>query len=748
MKKLAPCLLAGSVLLAALPALAQQQQAQAPPVPETPSGTPIPPLKKPEFGQSSTHVLPEGFITATGRYEPINRIAGTVQVIHQDRIEKSTALSVGELLSENAVGFMSEWTPGQTSINIRGAASEGQGRDFRSQVLVLINGHRAGTANVSKLSNADIQRIEIVRGPSSVIYGSQNMGGVINIILKNGRTAPGGFIQGELGSWELLEGQAQYGGVTEGGFDYYGGVAASSRNNYAVAGGKTEENTGWKRFSGTGVFGYQIDENNRIDITGRTDGIYDAGFRGSAANLYANDTRTNTTVDVSVTGNTPDRKAGYFFQAYYANDVDALNNPSPFSQLNTFPNRTTIDYNRRQLDIVGTRFQPNFNLWKGNQLLVGLDWERSWVRSDRNRRGGTAVRQTSPQDNNQTENVFALYLEDSQSLFDDKLVVRGGMRQTFGNTALDWTPFAPTLITGTTNYQVTTWTAGGTFQATDWLGFRAGASTGFRAPTATEFGANFTTTPIGTTIFGNPNISPETSQQWEVGSTLTWDGGRFDAVLFQNVIANRITAVTISNVGGRISQQYQNNPSNIVVQGLEFQAEADILKSFKLEVDESWNWRMFGNGYYNLQMIDYGAVAAAGTNMATRINQYGMDVGTSFGQTGTMLPWNFFLVGILRGPMWYNTEESLSPVFFPGQVRSTTVYQKDPFWIWKARGEIEVHRGIKLFGAVNNIFDVNQHPIFIALDQNPCVANRVNQNGGCGTSLPGREFIVGFQMRF
>ncbi|MDP1841739.1 MAG: TonB-dependent receptor plug domain-containing protein, partial [Reyranella sp.] len=118
-----------------------------------------------------THILPEGFITATGRPEPVNRIAGTVQIIHQDRIEKSTARSVADLLAENAVGFMSEWTPGQTSINIRGAATEGQGRDFKSQVLVLINSHRAGTANVAKLSTADIQRIEIVRGPTSVVYG-------------------------------------------------------------------------------------------------------------------------------------------------------------------------------------------------------------------------------------------------------------------------------------------------------------------------------------------------------------------------------------------------------------------------------------------------------------------------------------------------------------------------------------------------------------------------------------------------
>ena len=135
-----------------------QAQGQAPP-----------PLKPMDMPGQQQYFLPEGFITATGRPEPISRLVGTVQVIHQDRIAKSTARSVTELLNENAVGFMSEWTPGQTSINIRGASTEGQGRDFRSQVLVLINGHRAGTANTSKLSSADIERIEIVRGPSSVL---------------------------------------------------------------------------------------------------------------------------------------------------------------------------------------------------------------------------------------------------------------------------------------------------------------------------------------------------------------------------------------------------------------------------------------------------------------------------------------------------------------------------------------------------------------------------------------------------
>ena len=148
-----------------------------------------------------TYVLPPTVITATGRPEQVTKIAGTIQVIPKETIEKSTARSVTELFAENAVGFMSEWTAGQTSLNIRGAATEGQGRDFRSQVLVLINGHRAGTANISKLSLSDVERIEIVRGPSSVVYGSQNMGGVVNIILKTGRTAPGSFLEVSGGSW-------------------------------------------------------------------------------------------------------------------------------------------------------------------------------------------------------------------------------------------------------------------------------------------------------------------------------------------------------------------------------------------------------------------------------------------------------------------------------------------------------------------------------------------------------------------
>ena len=248
--------------------------------------------------------LDQLFVTATGRAEPISRIVGTTQVIHREQIERSSAKSVTDVLAENAVGFLSEWTAGQTSLNIRGGATEGQGRDFKSQVLVLINGHRAGTANISKLSLADVERIEIVRGPSSVVYGSQNMGGVINIILKTGKTAPGTFLETSGGSSDYLQGRLQNGGTVKD-VDWYAGISGSKRDNYHIGGGREEQNTAWQRPGGTGAVGYQFDANNRIDTMIRSDGIYNAGFRGSSANLFAQDDRFNRSFDSTYTGQLP-----------------------------------------------------------------------------------------------------------------------------------------------------------------------------------------------------------------------------------------------------------------------------------------------------------------------------------------------------------------------------------------------------------------------------------------------------------
>jgi vitamin B12 transporter len=186
-----------------------------------------------------------------------------------------------------------------------------------------------------------------------------------------------------------------------------------------------------------------------------------------------------------------------------------------------------------------------------------------------------------------------------------------------------------------------------------------------------------------------------------------------------------------------------------VIQGIEAQAEADIGRTLNLGFKPGARWSVFGNGNYNFQMTDYGAnVATAGTNQATRVYQYQAAIGTRYSDLDAEVPWNVSLTGILRGPVWYNTEEALNPFIFPGQVRNTTVYRKDAFWVWNTRAEAEIRKGLKVFGMVNNLFDINNHPLFIGLDQAQCGDNYVAQNGSCGNSMPGREFVVGVQMKF
>ncbi|GGC74666.1 TonB-dependent receptor [Chelatococcus reniformis] len=690
--------------------------------------------------------LDEIVVTATGRPEERSRIPGTVQVIDQTKIEHSTARSITDLLAENAVGFFSEWTPGQTSINIRGGSTDGQGKDFRSQVLVLINGHRAGTANLSKLSLAHVERIEIVRGPSSVIYGSQNIGGVINIILKTGRTAPGNTVEASGGNWGLVQGRAATGGVYEA-VDWYFGVNGGQSDDYdAGSGGGRQVNTDWARKGWAGALGLQINQDHRVDVSVRSDGIYDAGFRGSGANYLSRDDRYNQGADVTYNGQSPDGRVGLMAQAYYDNDVDRFKWASPVQRgSNGLPAKgTAADFNRRRLEVYGTRVQPWANLWEGNKLILGWDWETSPLRSNRFREGvpGNPLSQIAPIDNNQTDTTNGFYAEDAQTFFDGKVTVRGGVRQTYGTTSFDWTPNLANQRQRTVPYSATTYAGGATYQALDWLGFRVGASSGFRAPTASELAADFTALGGGR-IFGNPDLRPETAEQIEAGMTLTGPGWRWDTAVFQNVISDRI--ITKLRAGVANTSDYANNAADVVVRGIEMQFDTDVFRMLGRDAG-NWRWTAYANGFYNFEMTDKGALVTANTNNVERMYKYQAAIGTRFGQKLDRYDWSFQVQGVLRGPMWYNTEENLLIPF--AEPNREYIHRKDPFWIWNVLAEVEVFKNVKVFAGVNNVFNVNEHPIFIGLDKAPILADVRFFNGGYGTSMPGRQLLAGVKARF
>lgn len=675
-------------------------------------------------------------VTASGVSEDLKKATATVQVIVQSQIERSSASDLTGLLAENAVGFFSEWTPGQTSINIRGAATDGQGKDFKSQVLVLIDGRRAGTANLSKLSPSDVYRIEIVRGPASVIYGSQAIGGVINIIMKNGYNTRGGKATVKAGSFGMAYGHGQYGWQSEGGdFTGYLGVNGATQDDYrAGKGGGKQHNTGWERRGVTGALSWQVNDNNLLDLSLRTDGVYDVGFRGSAANYYAKEDRYNKSADLIWLFDRGDETLRWKLHNYWFEDVDDFKWASPKTA------GTSLDHNTRKLSAAGLKFQPEIDLTNNNTLLLGIDFEKNKLRSERYRVGlsGAPIAQVSPFDNNQSERVFGFYFDDAQRLFDDRLIVKAGARYTHGRTDYDETPYLQNQMTGSANYHKTTVSSGLNYQAADWVNLKASIATGFRAPTASELGADYTTL-AGSQIYGTRGLKPETNRQYELGAVFSGDSWIADIAYFENKIKDRI--ITQPRSGGGISD-YVNNPDDVVVRGVELNNRFAIHDLFNWQ--NSWQWNIEGNGAWNFHMEDKGA-KNRNTDKIQRMYQYQASFTNRIGQKEVSYPWSIQVSGILRGPIWYDTEERLVAGAEP---YANYIHRKSSFMVWNIKGEVDVSKNLSVFAEVNNVFNKNQHPIFIAIDKEPYILDPAASNGGRGTSMMGRAIYVGTTYRF
>ena len=124
-------------------------------------------------------------VTATRTPEPESQTLASVTVIDRAEIERRQARSVPDLLRGLAgVSVSASGGPGQpASVFLRGTDAD--------QVLILIDGVKVGAATLGsvQLENlpiAQIERVELVRGPRSSLYGSEAIGGVIQIFTRKG----------------------------------------------------------------------------------------------------------------------------------------------------------------------------------------------------------------------------------------------------------------------------------------------------------------------------------------------------------------------------------------------------------------------------------------------------------------------------------------------------------------------------------------------------------------------------------
>jgi iron complex outermembrane receptor protein len=153
-------------------------------------------------------------VTASRLEEPIKEIPGNVTVITSADIEQAPSNNIVDLITResgvNLRGFFGN--DKQAVIDIRG-----MGDTAPSNVIVMVDGVRLNSpdltgADFSSIPLDQVERIEIVRGARSVIYGDGAVGGVINIITKEGGEEPEICLYSSYGSYQSLDGRACYRG--------------------------------------------------------------------------------------------------------------------------------------------------------------------------------------------------------------------------------------------------------------------------------------------------------------------------------------------------------------------------------------------------------------------------------------------------------------------------------------------------------------------------------------------------------
>jgi vitamin B12 transporter len=409
-------------------------------------------------------------VTATKVETPLERLGAAVSIVTDEEVRTYHYQTVEDALRHvPGVEIQRAGSLGKTtSIRIRGAGPQ--------QVQVLVDGMRVksptlGQADLAELPLDAVERIEVVRGPQSTLYGADAIGGVVNIITRKGRGRPSASLDLEGGSHDTFRQRVGVQGA-QGGFNY--NVSAS---HYDTAGHLDNDDA-----SQTAVgarLGYDFPWKGELSLTGR----YSKTEIGLPVHTSVppptvfdpNSQQQTETWLLNLVYTQPvsswwDVKARY---GYWSNNQGFQDDAPPGGPFGDFPLDALIRTRRREAELINA-FTPA--PW--TTVTVGLE--------HRNERGDN---RGSFQDQIDTLSAF---VQDELRFF-DRLFLTGSTRvedsDAFG-TAVTSRVSAAFLVKETETK------------------LRAAWGEGFRAPTIND---------LFFPGFGNPDLQPERSESWEAG---------------------------------------------------------------------------------------------------------------------------------------------------------------------------------------------------------------------------------------
>jgi len=469
-------------------------------------------------------------VTATKTEVPLNEVTSSVTVITEQEIQEKKAKTVSEVLRDvPGLDVAQTGGPGgATSVFLRGGNSD--------YTLVLIDGVRVNSPTTGAFDFADltvdnIERIEIVRGPQSTLYGSDAIGGVINIITKRGAGTPAVTVSAEAGSYQSFRESAGVTGATPL-LDYSLSVARFDTNGFSSAdrhNGNSEKD-GYGNTTVSSRLGMNLEDSGRLDLTAR--------YTGAKVDL------DNCCPPVDDPNFVQDNHFGLISASYsrpltawwnqelvvaYNTDNLETRDPDPADSFNNYKTKTE----ERHLD-----WRHHFSISEADLLTLGYEYDGQRA----NNKGSF----------DKTISDGAVYVQSQHQvsdLFSQLVGVRADYNSRYGD--------------------VITYKAEGAYRVpVTGTRFRAAYGTGFHGPTL-----NLLFYPG----FSNPNLKPETSENIE---------GGFEQPLFSNTVSLRATYFHANYNNLIVSSAPTYIPENIgraTAQGTELEMNYSPLKSVTLK---------------------------------------------------------------------------------------------------------------------------------------------------------------------
>ena len=553
--------------------------------------------------ESSTNAdtvkTPDVVVTATRTQEEVKAVPQTVEVITQEDIEKLGATDVYSALRLASNVDLSKAGMTGHSTMIRGMST--------NHTLILIDGKRqAGedtsvTTNVytlDRLNLANIERIEIVRGPASVMYGSDAMGGVINIITK--KSEKPSFTVGASTGTDSINNYYHFDFGKQGKFSStFDARFTDIRKNVADG----AENSNYYgpvqnfNFSGT----YDLGDSKQLDLTL---GYYnehtkaDYGDSILSGTMYSNKDKKEwydfTRYDYSLGYSGKTDSGDYMIRTFYSR-LDKENNL--YNNRASFPGMMEnilgkiypkYDWDKSTYTMWGIEGKNTQQISDKHMLTYGGEYITNSVEGTRMGDGGDNIHSVT-----QTGNGINVNKNYSEKDIDTYA----------GYIQDEWMPNEKWLIIPAVRYDhhssfggEVTPKIGITYFVDDNSRIKANWGKGFKAPTISELYMNMHRAMGVATVdvYGNPDLQPEESNSWDIGYEFEFGKNNNSwgkVTYFNNDVTNLITAVEYQTPEEEAAGIYKSQYENIdkaKIDGVELELGHKFNDNWSIKATSNW----------------------------------------------------------------------------------------------------------------------------------------------------------------